>query len=141
MIWLRSSSRPTSTCVDRRSAFGRRRFLAASAAVLTLLLAGCASSTNLPPAYHPARPPSAEAVKEGVRKGAAEVKLTGGLETSAVRHTDHGPGSYFACLRQSGPSASRRPTYSVFFDDDTYKGIQSSVISEACEAEPWVPFS
>lgn len=80
-------------------------------------------------------------MKEGVRKGAAEVKLTGSLETSAVRQTDHGPGSYFACVRQSGPSATRRPIYSIFFDDDTYKGIQSSVISEACEAESWVPFN
>lgn len=128
-------------CDDRRSAFGRRRSLTALAAVLTLLLAGCASTTNLPPAYHPPGPPSAPAVKEGIKKGAAEAKLTGGLETSAVRHSDHGPGSYFVCLRQSGPSAGRRPAYSVFFDDDNYKGIQSSVISEACEAEPWVPFN
>lgn len=111
------------------------------AAVLTLLLAGCASSANLPPVYHPPRPPSAKAVKEGVTKAAAEAKLTGGLEVSAVRHADHGPGSYFVCLRQSGSSAGRRPAYSVFFDDDTYKGIQSSVILEACEAEPWVPFN
>jgi hypothetical protein len=80
-------------------------------------------------------------VKEGVKKGAAEVKLTGGLETSAIRRADHGPGSFFACLRQSATSAGTRPTYSVFFDDDTYKGIQSSVISEACEAEAWVPFN
>ncbi|UPK40240.1 hypothetical protein IVB18_10125 [Bradyrhizobium sp. 186] len=104
-------------------------------------MAACASTTDLPPAYHPPQPPSAQAVKEGVKKGAAEAKLTGGLETSAVRDTNHGPGSYFVCLRQSGPSASRRPAYSVFFDDDNYKGIQSSVISEACEAEPWVPFN
>lgn len=114
---------------------------AALAAVLTLSLAACASTTDLPPAYHPPQPPSAQAVKEGVKKGAAEAKLTGGLETSAVRDTNHGPGSYFVCLRQSGPSASRRPAYSVFFDDDNYKGIQSSVISEACEAEPWFPFN
>lgn len=130
---------------DRGLAFGRRRSLAALvvalAAVLTLSLAGCASTASLPPAYHPPQAPSAQAMKEGVKKGAAEAKLTGGLETSAVRHTDHGPGSYFVCVRQSGPSAGRRPAFSVFFDNDDYKGIQSSVISEACEAEPWVPFS
>ncbi len=114
---------------------------AALSAALALLLAGCASSANLPPVYHPPRPPSAKAVKEGVTKAAAEIKLTGGLETSAVRHSDHGPGSYFVCLRQRGPSAGGRAAYSVFFDDDSYKGIQSSVISEACEAEPWVPFN
>jgi len=114
---------------------------AAFSAALALLLAGCASSANLPPVYHPPRPPSAKAVKEGVTKAAAEIKLTGGLETSAVRHSDHGPGSYFACLRQRGPSAGGRTAYSVFFDDDSYKGIQSSVISDACEAEPWVPFN
>lgn len=110
-------------------------------ASLALLLAGCASSSNLPPAYHPSRPPSAKAVKDGVTKAAAEAKLTGGLETSAVRHSDHGPGSYFVCLRQRGPTAGGRTAYSVFFDDDSYKGIQSSVMSEGCEAEPWAPFS
>ncbi|WP_245502297.1 hypothetical protein [Bradyrhizobium betae] len=109
--------------------------------MLTLLLAGCASSANLPPAYQPPRAPSTKAVQEGVKKGAAEAKLTGELETTAVRPTDHGPGSYFVCLRQRGPSAGRRPAYSVFFDDDAYKGLQISVILDACEAQPWVPFS
>ncbi len=127
-------------CARRRPACGRRSLPALSAG-LTLLLAGCASSANLPPVYHPPRAPSAKAVQEGVRKGAAEAKLTGGLETTAVRDTDHGPGSYFICLRQLGPSDGRRPVYSVFFDDDVYKGIQSSVILEACEAQPWVPFN
>ncbi|KJC46125.1 hypothetical protein UB31_20405 [Bradyrhizobium sp. LTSP849] len=103
-------------------------------------MAGCASSANLPPAYHPPRPPSAKAVQEGVKKATAEAKLTGSLAASAVRHTDHGPGSYFVCLRQTGPSAGGRPAYSVFFDNDDYKGIQSSVISDACEAKSLVPF-
>lgn len=115
--------------------------MAALPAVLTLLLAGCASSANLPPAYHPSRAPAAKAVQDGVRKAATEAKLTGGLETSAVRHTDHGPGSYFVCLRQRGGPSDRRPAYSVFFDDDAYKGVQSSVIVEACEAQPWIPFN
>jgi hypothetical protein len=126
-------------CGRRAPAFGRRKSPRALAAVLTLLLAGCASSANLPPAYQPSRAPSAKAVTEGVKKAAAEAKLTGALETSAVRHTDHGPGSYFVCLRQTAPSAGGRPAYSVFFDNDDYKGIQSSVISEACEAESLVP--
>lgn len=125
----------------RRSAFGRSRSLQAVSAVAILLLAGCASSANLPPVYHPPRPPTAKAVQDGVRKGAAEVKLTGGLETSAVHHTDHGPGSYLVCLRQRGSSASRYPAYSVFFDDDTYKGVQSSVIHDACEAGSWDTFN
>ena len=133
-------SRYELACGQRRSVFGRRRSLAALSAVLTLLLAGCASSANLPPVYHPARPPGAKAVQEGVRKAATEVKLTGGLETSAVRHTDHGPGSYFVCLRQRGGQSDRHPAYSVFFDDDVYKGIQSAVIIDGCEAQPWVPF-
>ena len=80
-------------------------------------------------------------MQEGVRKAAAEVKLSGGLETSAVRPSDHGPGSYFVCLRQRGGPSDSHPAYSVFFDDDAYKGIQSSVILDACEAQPWVPFS
>jgi hypothetical protein len=105
---------------------------------LTLLLAGCASTANLPPAYHPPQPPGAKAVHDGVKKGAAEAKLTGDLEISTVRRADHGPGSYFVCLRQTGPGG--RPAYSVFFDNDDYKGIQGSVLSEACEAESLVPF-
>lgn len=117
----------------------RRGSLAALSAVLTLLLAGCASSANLPPVYHPPHAPSAKAVQEGVKKAAAEIKLTGGLEMSAVRPADHGPGSYFVCLRQRGAASDKHPAYSVFFDDDAYKGIQSSVILEACEAQPWTP--
>ncbi|MEY9230263.1 hypothetical protein ABIF65_006159 [Bradyrhizobium japonicum] len=134
-------SRYELACRQRRSVFGRRRSLAALSAVLTLLLAGCASSGNLPPVYDPPRPPGAKAVQEGVRKAAAEVKLTGALETSAVRPTDHGPGSYFVCLRQGYGPSDRHPAYSVFFDDDAYKGVQSSVILDACEAQPWVPFN
>ena len=118
----------------------RRRSPAALSAVLTLLLAGCATSANLPPAYHPPRPPGAKALQDGVKKAAAEVKLTGGLETTVVRHSDHGPGSYFVCLRQRGAAGGRSPAYSVFFDDDAYKGIQSSVILDACEAQPWASF-
>jgi len=127
-------------CLRRSSAFACRSLVALSA-VLPLLLAGCASSGNLPPAYQAPRAPSAKAVQDGIRKAADEAKLTGTLETTAVRPTDHGPGSYFVCLRQRGPSAGTRPAYSVFFDDDAYKGIQSSVILEACEAQPWVPFN
>ena len=112
----------------------------ALAAVLALLLAACASSANLPPAYHPSGAPSAKAVQEGVKKASAEAKLEGGLEMSAARSSDNGPGSYFVCLRQTGPSAGGRPAYSVFFDNDEYKGIQSSVLSEACEAESMAPF-
>ncbi|HEV2158814.1 MAG TPA: hypothetical protein VGR99_30980 [Bradyrhizobium sp.] len=123
----------------RRSVFGRP--LVALSAVLALLLAGCATSANPPPAYQPPRAPGAKAVQEGVKKGAAEAKLTGGLETTAVRRTDHGPGLYFVCLRQRGPSAGRSPAYSVFFDNDAYKGIEISVIVDACEAQPWIPFN
>ena len=125
--------------MTRRHRTRHRASPRASVAVLALLLAGCASSANLPPAYHPSRAPGAKAMQEGLKKAAAEAKLTGGLEMSAVRHSDHGPGSYFVCLRQTGPSAGGRPAYSVFFDNDDYKGIQSSVLSEACEAESLVP--
>ena len=121
--------------------FGRRKSLAALSAVLTLLLAGCASNSDLPSVYNPPRAPDAKAVQDGVRKAATEAKLTGALETTTVRPTDHGPGAYFVCLRQSGGPSDRHPAYSVFFDNDAYKGIQSSVILEACEAEAWVPFN
>lgn len=118
-----------------------RKSLAALSAVLTLLLAGCASRADLPAVYHPPRAPDAKVVQEGVKKAATETKLTGALEMTAARPTDHGPGAYFACLRQSGSPSGRHPAYSVFFDNDAYKGIQSSVILEASEAEAWVPFN
>src|SRR5271165_5401572 len=71
---------------------------------------------------------------------AAETKLTGPLQISAVRPTDHGPGQYFICLREANPPPDKRQRYhSVFFDNDTYKGSRLSVIMDECETQAFSP--
>ena len=92
-------------------------------------------------------------------------KLTAPLEVSTVRPTDHGPGRFFACLKgtmlpSSSPKAAaddsaREPSifsqpppssseprvvyYSVFFDNDVYKGTRQSAIIETCETQQFIP--
>jgi hypothetical protein len=68
---------------------------------------------------------------------AADLKMTGPLEISAVRPTDIGPGRFFVCLRQADPTIAKRQPYSVFFDNDSYKGSRQSVIREACETQAY----
>ena len=70
---------------------------------------------------------------------AADLKMTGPLEISAVRPTDIGPGRFFVCLRQADPTIAKRQPYSVFFDNDSYKGSRQSVIREACETQVYSP--
>lgn len=61
------------------------------------------------------------------------------IEISAVRKTDHGPGAYFVCLREANPSTNKSHlVYSVFFDDDVYKGSRLSVLSEDCEHQQYL---
>jgi hypothetical protein len=57
-----------------------------------------------------------------------------------VRPTDHGPGSYFVCIREVVSSTSdKRPTYSVFYNNDVYRGERQSVILDACENQAFTP--
>ena len=107
--------------------------------VLLLLLSGC-SSVDVPPAtYTPPSPPTQAAVIAAVNKVASEAKLNPPLEISDVRPTDHGPGNYFVCMREVVSSTSERPAYSVFYDNDEYKGARLSVILDACEAQAFTP--
>jgi hypothetical protein len=109
-----------------------------------LLLSACTSSADVlapPPDLKPIEPPSQPAVREGVKLAAKEEKLSGSLEISVSRRTDRGLGRYFVCLRETNPPEGRRFTYSVFFDDDVYKGVRMSAITEACEPQQFVPFS
>src|SRR5271166_2307921 len=56
------------------------------------------------------------------------------------RPTDHGPGQYFICLREANPPPDKRHRYySVFFDNDTYKGSRLSVIMDECETQAFSP--
>lgn len=81
--------------------------------------------------------PSQEEIQKGVQIAAQTAKLIMPVEISALRSTDHGPGSYFVCLREATPLPDRpRRIYSVFFDD-VYKDLRQSVILENCEQQQY----
>ena len=112
------------------------------AILLSLMLAACSSDPSSPttPVYVPPSPPTEQAIVATVPGVAAETKLTGPLQISAVRPTDHGPGQYFICLREANPPPDKRQRYhSVFFDNDTYKGSRLSVIMDECETQAFSP--
>jgi hypothetical protein len=107
---------------------------------ITLLLSGCSSAFAPSDNYTHPSPPVDFAVIAGIRKAASEAKLGPQLEISDVRPTDHGPGSHFVCMREVVNSNSeKRPSYSVFYDNDDYKGARLSVILDACEAQAFSP--
>jgi hypothetical protein len=107
----------------------------------SLMLAACSSDPSLPAStYVPPSPPTQNAIVPIATAAAAEVKLAGPLQISAVRQTDHGPGQYFICLREANPPSDKRQRYySVFFDNDTSKGSRLSVIMDECETQAFSP--
>jgi hypothetical protein len=112
--------------------------------LLSLILAACSSDPGLPAAtyvpYAPPSPPTQNAIVLVATTAAAEAKLAAPLQISAVRQTDHGPGQYFICLREANPPPDKRQRYySVFFDNDTYKGSRLSVIMDECEKQTFTP--
>ena len=111
------------------------------AILLSLMLAACSSDPSLPAAtYVPPSPPTQNAIVPVVAAAAADAKLAAPLQISAVRQTDHGPGQYFICLREANPPSDKRQRYySVFFDNDTYKGSRLSVIMDECETQAFSP--
>jgi hypothetical protein len=104
-------------------------------ASMTLLLSACAP----PSTYTPPSPPMQAAVIAGVKKAASEAKLGPALEMSDVRPTDHGPGRYFVCVREASSTSEQHTVYSVFYDNDEYKGARVSVIVDACEVQAFAP--
>ena len=114
------------------------------AILLTLMLAACSSDPGLPAStyvpYVPPSPPTQNAIVAPATTAAAEAKLAAPLQISAVRQTDHGPGRYFICLREANPLPDKRQRYySLFFDNDTYKGSRLSVIMDECEKQAFSP--
>jgi len=79
-----------------------------------VLLSACSPFEVYVPAppFKPPELPSQAALREGVKKGVEEEKLSGGIEISALRKTDRGPGSYYVCLREANPQTERHFTYS-----------------------------
>jgi hypothetical protein len=108
--------------------------------LITLLLSGCSSVEMSPVTHTVPSPPTQAAVVAGAKAAATVAKLSPPLEVSDVRPTDHGPGSYFVCIREVVNSTSeKRPAYSVFYNNDDYKGERLSVILDACEIQAFTP--
>jgi hypothetical protein len=114
----------------------------AFAILCCFVVGGCSPSIELPPAnYVPPLPPSPKAEYDGANLAAFEAKLTGSVESSDVRESDHGPGRYVVCLRGSNSPFGPRRTYAAFFENDDYKGVRSSVMIDDCEKQSFHPFA
>jgi hypothetical protein len=108
---------------------------------LGLMLSACSSSLEwaiIGPYVAPSAPTLAAAIA-GAKQAAAEEKITGFIEISDVRESDHGPGRFVLCLRGASGFSPRR-TYAVFFDDDKYKGVRLAVMVDDCERRVFRPF-
>ena len=110
---------------------------------LFLLLSACSSvSTPALPelAYAPPSLPAETAVAGAVAAIAKEATLVSPLETSAVRRSERGPGSYFVCVRETNPPADKpRRTYATCLENDLYKGSRLAVIMDQCELQTYGP--
>jgi hypothetical protein len=88
--------------------------------------------------YVPPGAPGPTAQIEGVKKAISEEKIMGPVEISGVRASDRGWGRYMVCLK--GQRDQRASSYySVFFDNDTYKGVRESVTYDFCVQQSFRP--
>ena len=112
-----------------------------AAILLSLLLSACASTSGpVEMAYAPPSLPAEPAVAAAVATIATDAKLVSPLETSAVRRSERGPGSYFVCVREINPPPDKpRRTYATFLENDTYKGSRPAVIMDQCELQTYGP--
>ena len=97
------------------------------------------STVNAP--YVPPSAPTLSAVREGIKKASMEEKLTGVIEMSDLRQSDHGPGRFVLCIRGTGSASGPPRTYAVFFDDEDYKGVRMSVMIDDCEKQDYRPLT
>jgi hypothetical protein len=109
--------------------------------LLALLLSACSSvNTTEPPAYVRPSPPTEKAIGAAVAAIAKDAKLIIPLEISALSPSDHGPGSFFVCVREVNPPPDKlRRYYSTFLDNNEYKGSRLSVIMDQCELKRYSP--
>jgi len=85
-------------------------------------------------------PPTEKAIGAAVAAIAQEAKLVTPLEISSLRPNDHGPGSFFVCVREVNPPPDKSRRYcATFLDNDVYKGSRLSVIMEQCELQTYSP--
>jgi hypothetical protein len=85
--------------------------------------------------------PTMAAANKGVAQTVAEEKITGSIEMSDLRETDHGPGRFVLCIRGVEPKYSRPTAYAVFFDNDDYKGSRMAVMIDDCAKQAYRPFT
>ena len=110
------------------------------AILLASLLGACSSVHTTEPIYVPPSPPTEKAIGAAVAAIANEAKLVTPLEISALRPNDHGPGSFFVCVREVNPAPDKpRRYYSTFLDSEIYKGSRLSVIIDQCESQTYGP--
>jgi hypothetical protein len=104
-------------------------------------LSGCSlpnSDVSVPAAtYVSPSPPSPQAQRKGVAAAAKEEKLAGELEISDPQTSNFGPGRWVICMR--GTRDSKPIYFSVFFDNEDYKAVRLSVMSEQCERQSFRP--
>jgi hypothetical protein len=112
-----------------------------SAILLSLMLAACSSHPDILPvaAYVPPSPPTQKQIVASSWAVAKEAKLVGPLQISAVRQSDHGPGSYFVCLKEANPLSNEPRCYALFFNNDAFKGERLSVMIDECEKQTFSP--
>ena len=117
------------------------------AAVLCLALAGSLAGCSLPveelsslPKYVEPVAPSLKAQVDGAQKAAKEELITDAAQISDLRTADSGLGRYMVCIsgrRGSGDVGY----YSVYFDNEKYKGSRPSVIGDLCEKQSYRPLN
>jgi hypothetical protein len=111
------------------------------AVLVCFTLAACSTtveSSIIGPSVPPSMPTTA-AAREGIKKAVTEEKLTGPIEMSDLRKTDHGPGRFVLCIRGMDSKYRRVGTYGVFFDNNDYKGSRMSVMIDDCEKQVYRP--
>jgi hypothetical protein len=109
--------------------------------LLCLALAACSpqvESTIIGP-YVPPSPPTLAAVRVGIKVAATEEKLTGFIEMSDLRQSDHGLGRFVLCMRGAISEFGPRRTYAVFFENEAYQGVRMSVMIDDCEKQDYRP--
>jgi hypothetical protein len=106
----------------------------------TLAACSAAVESSIIGPYVPPSMPTVAAAGEGIKKAATEENLTGTIEVSDVRETDHGPGRFVLCIRGVESKYRRVGTYAVFFDNNDYKGSRMSVMIDDCEKQDYRPF-
>ena len=112
--------------------------------LLCIVLGGCSipldNMTEAAAPYVPPGAPSPTARTEGLKKAIAKEKLKGHVEISNVRVSDRGWGRYMVCLK--GRRDREAPSYySVFFDNNAYKGVREAVTYDFCVQQSYRPMA